>query len=112
MRSRYAAYAMGLVRYIMETTHPDNPQYQADFASWSKQLKGYCDRTQFLGLTVMEEALDVGGQRGWVRFGANLEQRGADMSFVESSIFVRSEDGRWLYLDGELRTPGEIDQVE
>lgn len=112
MRSRYAAYAMGLVRYIMETTHPDNPQYQADFARWGKQLKGYCDRTQFLALTVMEEALDADDQRGWVRFGANLEQRGADMSFVESSIFVRGEDGRWRYLDGELRTPGEIDVIE
>ena len=30
MRSRYAAYALGMTRYIMETTDPDGPLHEAD----------------------------------------------------------------------------------
>lgn len=111
MRARYAAYATGQVRFIMETTHPSNPQYMEDKVKWAKQLKAYCDRTTFSGLSVLEDAIDEGGARAWVRFSAQLSQRSADMSFVENSIFVKEDGARWLYLDGELRTPGELDEA-
>ena len=109
MRARYAAYSLGLARFIIQTTHPDHPAYEADAARWADKLRAYGARTSFLGLVVEEEAIAQDGQRAWVRFAAKLEQRGADMSFVERSLFVRAQGGPWLYLDGELSAPDELD---
>ena len=46
MRSRYSAYALGLVNYIIETTHTENPHYRRDFSSWKKELKVFCKQTR------------------------------------------------------------------
>lgn len=98
MRARYSAYATGEVRYIMDTTHPDSPYYQADRKAWFKALQDYVNRVQFLGLRVMSarHADDV----GYVRFRATLMQGGRDASFEENSRFARV-DGVWLYVARE-----------
>lgn len=98
MRSRYAAYATGNAGYILATTDPDGPHFQADRASWLAEVREFSQATEFLGLDVLEaEAED---DEGRVRFRATLVQDGADASFTEASRF-RREGGRWLYVDGE-----------
>lgn len=90
MRSRYAAYALGLVDYIVATSDP--PQD-------AEGVRSFCEHTRFTGLRVLdapEAILDV----GFVSFHAGLEQGGQDASFSERSRFERRE-GRWLYVAGE-----------
>ena len=48
MRSRYSAFALGLVDYILNTTHPDKPE-QGSFES----IKHFCDITDFKGLEIL-----------------------------------------------------------
>lgn len=102
MRSRYAAYALGLVEYLIATTVPDGPQAEPDPVAWGQELYEFGRETQFLGLEILDHGTAAGGQQAWVRFHARLEQAGEDASFTERSTFVRGDDGRWRYLDGEL----------
>ena len=94
MRSRYSAYALGLAEYVMATTHPDGPHFEADPGYWRDDLLAYCRAVQFQGLEVMSHAQH--GDVGSVRFKAELSRDGEDVSFVEHSRFQRV-DGHWLY---------------
>ena len=97
MRSRYAAYAVGAVDYLMGTTDPSGPQHRSPRATWRAELLEFCQQTHFSGLLLLGHGQD--GERGWVRFRALLEQGGRDASFEEHSLFHR-RDGRWLYHSG------------
>lgn len=100
MRSRYAAYALGLVDYILATTDPTGPQVRAPRDEWAREVLAFCAGTVFEGLEIVDTYAE--DSRGWVTFRARLRQGGADASFGEQSLFHR-RDGRWLYHSGEPR---------
>jgi SEC-C motif-containing protein len=101
MRSRYAAYAVGAVDYVLDTTHPDGPRWRADRGAWRRDVSRFCAETAFLGLQVHGAGFDPDGA-AWVEFTARLTQNGGDASFRERSRF-RPHRGRWAYLDGAPR---------
>jgi len=94
MRSRFAAYAMGNVDYILATTHPQGEHHRDDTEAWRTDVLQFCKATTFSGL----EILDAGDT--FVCFHATLQQGGADVSFTEHSTFAK-HDGRWAYVSGE-----------
>jgi len=98
MRSRYAAYAKGLVDYVMDTTHPEGPHWQADRAAWARELQAFCAATRFAGLDILD-APEPQGDQATVTFHAHLTRSGRDVGFTERSLF-RRVDGRWLYVEG------------
>lgn len=93
MRSRYSAYALGLVDYIVQTTH--SKSRPADLAAWKEEIQAFCQQTDFVGLEI-EEA--VGNE---VTFYARLKRGAIDVSFREKSTFVE-EDGRLTYVEGTI----------
>lgn len=97
MRSRYAAYALGLVDYVLDTTDATSPHANPDRGAWSRDVAAFASRTTFSGLELLGSGAD--GDEGWVKFRAVLEQAGKDASFTEHSTFVR-RDGRWRYVSG------------
>lgn len=101
MRSRFAAYALGLVDYILDTTDPKGPMARDDRRAWAADVAGFCRATRFDGLVILGSGQGSGdqGDEGWVRFRAVLVQDGSDASFEERSRFVR-EGGRWRYHSG------------
>jgi SEC-C motif-containing protein len=99
MRSRYSAYAIGLVDYIIESTHRDNVAYCQDLQAWRRDLEQFCGQTCFDGLKILQ--VEEGEEMSTVSFTAYLRQGGADASFSEKSSFAR-EGGRWLYRAGEI----------
>jgi len=102
MRSRYSAYALGLVDYVLATTHPDGPHHGR--YGQREEVAAFCANTDFQGLQVLEAREE--GAHGEVRFRARLAQGGRDASFGEHSVFFKVS-GRWLYHSGErLREPG------
>ena len=101
MRSRYAAYARGLVEYVLDTTHPGGPRWRAARQTWAVDVRGFCEETTFEGLTVHGFGFDPDGA-AWVDFTASLRQHGRDASFRERSRF-RPHQGRWAYLEGTPR---------
>jgi SEC-C motif domain protein len=90
MRSRYSAYALHKVEYIMQTTHPDSPHFESDRVRWHQELELFCQQTRFANLSVQNVEGDT------VTFRAMLFQGAQDVSFTERSLF-RQLDGRWLY---------------
>lgn len=98
MRSRYAAFALGLGEYLVATlasTHDDLAAPRADLVRVLSQAR---ERQRFLGLRIVEASED--GDEGDVLFHARIFEKGADRSFAERSHFVR-EDGAWRYASGE-----------
>jgi SEC-C motif-containing protein len=93
MRSRYAAYAKGLVDYVVQTGDP--PQDP-------EGVRLFCAHTRFVGLRITEHVDSEHGP-GFVTFAATLVQDGQDASFSERSRFEK-RDGRWVYVDGERIT--------
>jgi SEC-C motif domain protein len=97
MRSRYAAYALGLADYVIDTTAASGPRARADRAVWTEEVLDFGRRTAFVGLVILGAGGE--GDEGWVHFRAVLSEGGADVSFEERSGFVRTA-GRWLYATG------------
>lgn len=85
MRSRYAAYAMGLVDHVLRTQTPVPER---------ASVEAFAQHTRFLRL-VVEDAVEDS-----VTFTATLEQGGQDASFRERSSFEKV-DGAWVYTTGE-----------
>lgn len=93
MRSRYAAYALGKARYILETSG----EAREDEAAWLEDVRRFSEHTRFTGLTIL--SVEPGESTAWVTFRAGLEQQGEDASFTERSRFERTD--RWRYVGAE-----------
>lgn len=91
MRSRYSAYVLGRIDYLLATWHlstaPGDLELQA--AKW-------------LGLEVRHAASS--GDAGVVEFVARCRVDGRGQRIHETSRFVR-ENGRWYYIDGQMQGP-------
>ena len=81
MRSRYAAYALGLADYLIDTTHFTHPNYTKNRKKWTKEILSFTRITQFIGLDILE-FID-GELEASVTFCAHLLQNGRDASFTE-----------------------------
>ena len=95
MKSRYSAYALGQSLYIVDTTHPDNPDYTGDIATWITGIEMFSKETEFRRLEILE-FID-GDKEAFVTFRATF----GDGEMVERSRFVQ-EGGKWLYHSGEF----------
>lgn len=95
MRSRYSAYALGHVDWIVESQTPDGRQFVDRRATeeWSK-------RSQWHGLEIVETR-DGGSDdvEGVVEFKARYTIQGEDITHHEIASF-RKEDDRWYFVDG------------
>ncbi|MEZ0228596.1 MAG: YchJ family protein, partial [Planctomycetota bacterium] len=92
MRSRYAAYSLGLVEYVMATTAQNGPRARPDRDAWAAEIAEFGRDVAFVGLEI--KGTGVEGDAGWVHFRAILAQEGVDASFEERSGFEK-KDGRW-----------------
>jgi SEC-C motif-containing protein len=89
MRSRYCAYVLGEVDYILATTDSSTRSYysRSSIESWSKE-------TTWLGLEIISHSTDR------VQFIATFrEQNGAIQEHREDSLF-RKRGKKWYFVDG------------
>lgn len=93
MRSRYSAYALGMVEYIIATTHPNNPDASIALSDWQKAIGDFAETTYFRGLKILEFV--DGEEEAFVMFEATL----SDGIMKEKSRFLKVE-GKWLYESG------------
>jgi SEC-C motif-containing protein len=103
MRSRYAAFALGLGEYLVRTLASDHPDRALDEVALAHQLSQARERQRFLGLRIDETRID--GDRGEVVFLARIFEGGRDCSFRERSSF-RREGGKWRYEGGATEDVG------
>jgi SEC-C motif-containing protein len=92
MRSRYSAYVLGDIDYLLASWHADTRPDRLDL--------GDVAATRWLGLEVRRHAM-TGADSAIVEFVARYKSGGAPaVRLHELSRFVR-EDGRWFYVDGD-----------
>ncbi len=107
MRSRYSAYALNNVDYIVRTTHPRNPAL-SHLSAWKQEILNFSLNTDFLDLEILDSKEQK--DHATVVFIAHLEQNGRDATFTERSYFSKV-DGRWFYVNGDAY-PGEERNVK
>ncbi len=96
MRSRFTAYALGKVDYLLRTTEATE-RAKLD----REELTGYCKSVRCVSLKII--STEKGGPAddlGTVKFHASLQVNGKRQLHVELSRFVR-ENGAWVYVDGD-----------
>ncbi len=93
MRSRYSAYVLGLENYLRATWHPTTCPVALGLDA--------VPRPQWLGLTV-KAYTPLDETHATVEFVARYKLNGRAFKLHETSRFERV-DGRWLYVDGEVR---------
>ena len=97
MRSRYTAFALGQVDYLINTTavshrNPDDADVLLE------QMRA----TTWTGLTIHETDQGLASDsQGIVEFTANFESAGEAAALHERSNF-RREEGYWVYVDGDV----------
>ncbi len=95
MRSRYSAYVLRREDYLLATWHPDTRPPPLGLATQQPA-------PTWLGLEVRRHEVDD-ADHARVEFVARLRAGGGRAQRLhESSRFVR-ENGRWYYLDGDIR---------
>lgn len=99
MRSRYSAFAVSNSKYILQTTHKENPDFTTDTTKWLQEIDTFSKNTSFNKLEIME-FID-GEDMAFVTFRATLYNNGEDISFTEKSKFYKV-NGSWLYHSGEF----------
>ncbi len=92
MRSRYAAYVLGLGDYLRDTWHASTRPSEAIETDAA---------VRWLGLEVKRH-VPGDADHATVEFVARNKLAGRAYRLHETSRFVR-EAGRWFYLDGEVR---------
>ncbi len=93
MRSRYSAYVLADVEYLLATWHADTRPPSLNAQSLSD--------LRWLGLNIKRHQI-IDDDHALVEFVARSRLGGGSAQRLhEISRFVR-EDGRWYYLDGEF----------
>jgi len=99
MRSRYAAFALGLGEYLIRTLTAGHEDLALPREELVRALSRAKDRQKFLDLCIMFASAE--GERGEVLFYARVFERGKDSSFAELSTFTREAE-TWRYQTGVL----------
>lgn len=94
MRSRYAAFVLADVDYLLLTWHPSTRPAELVLDP----------KLHWLGLDVRRSAGGSEDSTGEVEFVVRCKLNGKAGRLHEVSRFVR-EDGRWYYVDGEFPAP-------
>ena len=95
MRSRYSAYALGHVDWIIDSQSPDGRRFVDRKATeeWSRRATWH--RMEIVGI-------EQGGpddEEGFVDFKAHYTIGDEEIAHHEVASF-RKEDGRWYFVDG------------
>lgn len=94
MRSRYSAYVLGLIEYLLATWHPSTAPGELELSP-----------VKWIGLEVLRA--EESGDAGVVEFIARCRVNGRAQKMHEISRFSR-QGPRWYYIDGvEQEGPGE-----
>ncbi|GAA4649885.1 YchJ family protein [Kistimonas scapharcae] len=96
MRSRYSAWALGLINYIIATTWPRQQRYLQH-----KALQDWADATEWRQLEIIDtDKGQVDNTAGEVEFRATyrLKANGKTDVHQERSSFIR-EEGQWFFID-------------
>lgn len=114
VRSRYAAFALGKVAYLLRTLHEDHPDRSKPRPQLEAALRAASSAFKYMGLTIVEaEPRDRDGYCR-VLYLARIFRRGDDVSFIELAEFLhdgvglRYRNGRTVEAAGVTTPPAGL----
>lgn len=96
MRSRYSAFVVGDIAYLIATLHPDKRQVDDEAI-----LRQIIEQTHWLGLKIIRHKAT--GNDATVEFVAFYQDEPTGQ-LHERSHFIK-ENKQWFYVDGEMLSP-------
>lgn len=97
MRSRYSAYFLKNIDYLVNTHHPTKRELNS-----RQQITATANSVTWLGLTIIAtEAGQPEDETGMVEFVALFKESNRVTQLHERSRFLK-EKGKWFYLDGAM----------
>lgn len=109
MRSRYTAFAVGEIPYLISTLEPSKRAGVVE-----KDLREWSNGSEWLGLRVIDtEGGGAEEDEGTVEFEAHyrVKDSGEEVHHHELATFRRRE-GRWFFHDGKIRGQEPIQRTE
>jgi len=94
MRSRYTAYVLKDIDYLIETTYPENRKFYP-----KDELKKWAESSNFFNLEIIKS--DKKDDFGIVEFKAYYEHNGDIYIHHEYSTFIK-ENGIWYFEEGSV----------
>jgi len=104
MCSRYSAFVLKNISYLIATLHPSKREEDDELV-----LKKTMDETQWLGLKIIKHKPT--GSTATVEFIAFHQGKSDIEQLHEKSNFV-NENKQWLYVDGEILPPVKLSRNE
>lgn len=99
MRSRYSAYYLKNIEFLVKTTHPDKRSKNI-----FKEIQARADQTKWTKLEIISTKHGLEHDKiGFVEFKAYYEADGKSQILHENSRFRRYE-GLWVYADGKIKS--------
>lgn len=95
MRSRYTAYVLGASEYLRATWTPATCPADLEIDPAAR------DAPRWMGLQILRFA-ELDDTHAEVEFVARFKAGGQTHRLHETSRFIRGDDGRWRYVDGDL----------
>ena len=99
MRSRFSAYALKEVDYIIKTSHPKNVCFTQSMSDYKKEIENFCNITTFKNLEILDFTEEK--DHAFVTFVAYLTTDEKNITFTEISHF-ENNNNKWLYKDGQI----------
>lgn len=99
MRSRYSAYVLGEVEYIIATTVPAQQHLLNREA-----IDGWSKNTHWKGLKILRVMPKIGTHHAQVEFQAEFEEKGQHYQHHELSGFVFIQQ-QWFFIDPTVALP-------
>ena len=109
MRSRYSAFAVGEVGYLLHSLDPSKRSGVDE-----KELQEWSRSSEWLGLQVLAtEGGEDGQSEGTVEFEAHyrVKESKEEVQHREIATF-RKRDGRWLFWEGKVKGNEPIQRTE
>ena len=97
MRSRYTAFTLADVDYLMKTHHISTRPVKdrQEISNWAKSV-------QWMGLTILNTKDGaINDTDGIVEFKAIYFEQGQLQAIHEKSLFRKNEKGIWFYVSGQ-----------
>lgn len=101
MRSRYCAYVLKNIDYVIQTTVPGQ-QAQLD----KTLLQDWANDTSWTGLQIVRHQPAVSKIHSKVEFNAFFKVNDEKQTHNENSLFVKI-DGRWYFVDSTVELPNQ-----
>lgn len=98
MRSRYTAFSIGAVDYLIDTLAPERRSPHE-----ARMLAQELRSTQWIRLEILDtKSGKASNHTGEVEFKAYFEVDGDRTGCLHERSNFRKENGRWVYVDGEV----------